>query len=312
MDNPIRLAQYEQQRQFETELISASVQGAVKILAQGAQRALRWMEKRAVTEYIWKQCAMYAEQLTEGHPEKDDYRMLRRHLEMISGQLFNKQRDIKPEDIASARDIKTQAVTLDAAQAAQLGVVLYQLYSAKHLWKKYSKERCEMDEYDLFLMWAQLGINPSECQALLVKCKDYERTGSFPYAGVNYFMRCVFSNLSISMPNINHGVAEQINDQFLYYVPNGHTQQMAQRATKFIGKAAIGTGVAAFGIVTENPALIASGVGEVLSLISVNSSDRAIAAEKCLLESGIPQRQAEQLVHDSMKGSLKRKQILLE
>lgn len=133
--------------------------------------------------------------------------------------------------------------------------------------------------------WEWLGVYGTQQEQMLYKMDQLDKGNADEFDRMNKLTQSFYTNLTISVPNIDQTIAQNINRELLKYVPNGDKKLAVRKAGKIVTKAAIIAASGIAGATISNPILLNTAAIAATSLLSDLQNTEVIG--KCLNESGI-------------------------
>lgn len=290
--NTLSRKKMELRREAETELVSDMIQIVVKGAVYTTKKVLSVVEQKKIKDYVWAYALIYVDGITGGNPER---------MEPYVPFLISLGKSLKRAEkkYLLNDDLKACAkssIRLDSHQLMQTAAILYQLFDLSQCRAFITEEKIAQNKQFLMDLWMSMQIGTYEADDLFRRFEGM-RNRVDPYGSLNQITQYLFSNLSITLPNINRASARRVNDRLLLYTPNGERQLLARKATKFMGKAAITAACAAGGIATENQVMMKIAATTALSMFH-NVEDRELIGN-CLVKSGILEGDVKKCIEES-------------
>ncbi len=275
-NNPLKQQQMEQQRAFTAEAIDVGVQAAIKGGYYAVKKGLKLIDETAVRNSVWMLLYSFGNQLT--NQNIGAYSMV--HAQMLGYymQLFHPRK--MPDGITPPKEFMAPFSPRNDIQRENMAQLLYQIFHVKHF-NGVHEDEFSKDLEQLFGCYLVLGYDINTAQHMLEIFDNLNQSGLSESVRIPQLLQSFYSNLAISMPNIDISRTRRINYELLKYVPNGGRQEIG----KFVSKAAI-TGIAtAGGLATGNPIFLRVAAGGAMSMFKDLGKTEIIG--NCLKESGI-------------------------
>ena len=232
-NNEIKLRQMEQERAFKSAVTDAGIQAAIKVSYYAAKKTLQFIDDRQTKAAIWSLLLSYADTLT--NRSIGDYHTVMMQLLSYYRQLYHPKS--VPTELLVTDNQKKRAspyMPRSAAQKENMAQLLYQLFSAKQRCGTDSAEK-ERDLAELIDSYLIFGFDINAANLLLERFAALDASGVSETDRTARLLQSFFSNLTITLPNIDISRTRRMNNEFRKYVPNGDRQRIG----KFVAKTGI-------------------------------------------------------------------------
>lgn len=300
-NNELEQRQMEIKREFETKCIAGGVQLICKGGVWCLEKLLDKIDKKKVNDSIWSMCLRYCSMLTDNLESRPALHFM---MIFIHNQLYGESK--KSIDFSFNEDKNSCIYVNSNDDAISKATILYYLYTTAHYNSRLYATK-EKDLQNMFLLWSEMGIFGNTQDNLLNKLECLNIANSFEWERMNKLIHSLYSNLSITLPDIDHKLTARINDELLNYIPNGDKQKVARRTAKIITKSSIAATSGIIGVSSGNPVLISAAAASAASLLKDLSRTDIIG--NCFADAGLNEEEVKKCL-DYAKNSKRNKNIL--
>lgn len=302
-NDPIKLKQMDNRRSAETNITSTLIQAGTKGTVYGVKKVLSKLEEKEVKRSLWNLCVQFANELSNDglNSTSMNARLFHIHNQLLQKKMFrrkdaNNYIDLQP----SSGSVFIPSNSIESFKSAHL---LYLIYKSAHNMSLYKSTDYDKKDFNkLIEYWEYLGVWGTQQKQMLYKMDQLDKGNADEFDRMNNLTQSFYTNLIISVPNIDHTIAKNINRELLKYVPNGDKQLAVRKAGKVVTKAAIIAASGIAGTTTSNPILLNTAATAATSLLSDLQNTEVIG--KCLNESGIDDTSIKRCIEEA-----KRKQL---
>ena len=285
-NDPIKLKLMENRRSAETNITSTLIQAGAKGTVCGAKKILSKLEEKEVKRSLWNLCVRFANDLSDDGMNRlsMNARLFHIHNQLLPRRMLrrkdtNNNIDLQP----GSGSVFIPSNSIESFKSAHL---LYLIYKSAHNMSLYKSTDDDKKDFNkLIEYWEWLGVYGTQQEQMLYKMDQLDKGNADEFDRMNKLTQSFYTNLTISVPNIDQTIAQNINRELLKYVPNGDKKLAVRKAGKIVTKAAIIAASGIAGTTISNPILLNTAATAATSLLSDLQNTEVIG--KCLNESGI-------------------------
>ena len=196
-DNPIKLQQMQQEREFQSAAIDIGIQAGVKSFNFLAKKGLKFLDDRHVRESVWFSLYSYGITLTDQNVEA--YRTVYAQLLGYYCQLYRPRNN--PTTFSAPKKNKV-FIPQDDVQRANMAQLFYRLFWAKHSMHLNDND-VSGDLENLLHCFLMLGYDVNSAQRMITQLEAIEQSGVSEGSRSAQLLQSLYSNLTISLPTID-------------------------------------------------------------------------------------------------------------